>query len=357
MGIFELLGDGPGEWLTGRGPEADIVVSTRVRLARNIAEIPFLTKATAKQRVELEALLRGRIEQADIHESAEGDGQVVYTSMEDTELLDRLCLVERHLISRDLASGEGGGVALGRRETVSIMVNEEDHLRIQVLRSGLQPEAAWEQANAIDDRLEAVLNFAFSQEFGYLTACPTNCGTGLRVSVMVHLPALVMTKQIDKVFQAVSKINLAVRGFYGEGTQAFGDFYQISNQGTLGRSEADILGQVIDVVPQIVKFERAIRDTLVAENRNMLEDRVWRAFGMLQRARTITSEETMDLLSAVRMGVNLGLIEGLPIRTVNELFISTQPAHLQRLEGQRLDTAERDVARASFVRNRLPGLS
>jgi protein arginine kinase len=365
--VFESFRRALGEWLTGMGPEADIVMSTRVRLARNIVDYPFLTKVTARQKSEIEGLLSDRIQRAGISERPgvavprpEGEPRdgIVYANLEETAPLDRLCLVERHLISKDLASGEGDrGVALGRHETVSIMVNEEDHLRIQVLRSGFQPEEAWAQISEIDDCLERLLNYAFSPQFGYLTACPTNCGTGLRVSVMLHLPALVMTKQIEKVFQAVSKINLAVRGFYGEGTQASGDFYQISNQMTLGRSEVEILKQLLDVVPQIIKYERNIREALVAENKKTLEDRVWRAYGMLRSARTITSEETMDLLSAVRMGVNLGLLDKVKIGTVNELFIQTQPAHLQKIEGRKLETPERDIARASFIRGRLENLN
>jgi protein arginine kinase len=358
MDLFDVFQKSLGEWLGGLGPESDIVLSTRVRLARNVADFPFLTKASPRQKTEVERYLRDKIGRAEIVEGGEGAAPVVYANLQETSAIDRLCLVERHLISKDLASGEGDrGVALGPRETVSIMVNEEDHLRIQVLRSGFQPETGWQQISEIDDRLERHLNYAFSPQFGYLTACPTNCGTGLRVSVMLHLPALVMTKQIEKVVQAVSKINLAVRGFYGEGTQASGDFYQISNQVTLGRAEADIVKQLKDVVPQIIKYERAVRETLVAENRTTLEDRVWRAYGMLQRARTITSEETMDLLSAVRMGVNLGLIDHIKIDTVNELFIQTQPAHLQKLEGRKLDTPERDIARATFIRNRLESLN
>lgn len=374
--IFDLFRKSLGEWLGGKGPESDIVISTRVRLARNVVEFPFLTKASARQKTEIERHLREKIAKASIAEAfTEGAAStfvpakreageskdapaVVYANLQETSAIDRLCLVERHLISKDLASGEGDrGVALGPRETVSIMVNEEDHLRMQVLRSGFQPDVAWGQLSEIDDRLERSLNYAFSPQFGYLTACPTNCGTGLRVSVMLHLPALVMTKQIEKVFQAVSKINLAVRGFYGEGTQASGDFYQISNQMTLGRAETDIVKQLKDVVPQIIKYERNIRDTLVAENKKTLEDRVWRAYGMLRSARTITSEETMDLLSAVRMGVNLGLIDHIKIATVNELFIQTQPAHLQKLEGKKLETPERDIARASYIRSRLESLN
>lgn len=339
-----------GEWLSGTGPESDIVISTRIRLARNLVEYPFLNRIEDTLRTTLEQTLASSLRQA--------LGQVVYQNLNDTPSLDRDCLVERHLISRDHATGRGDrGVALGGHGTLSVMVNEEDHLRIQVLRSGFQPEEAWRHILEVDEALETQLNYAFSSEFGYLTACPTNCGTGLRVSVMLHLPALVMTKQIEKVFHAVNKINLTVRGLYGEGTQAQGDFYQISNQVTLGQSEEDILGTIRDHVPQIIKFERNVRETLIAENRLGLEDRVWRALGMLEYARLITSEETMDYLSAVRMGVNLGLIDRIPISAVNELFILTQPAHLQKLKGCELDTPERDESRAAYVRTRLASLN
>lgn len=341
-----------GEWLSGTGPESDIVISTRVRLARNVIEFPFLTRIEDDARRELEAYLRERLTGAQL------DSELLYRNLNETSSLDRQCLVERHLISKDHALGRGErGVAHEPKGTLSVMVNEEDHLRIQVLRSGFQPDAAWNQISEVDRQLEGHLNYAFSSRFGYLTACPTNVGTGMRVSVMLHLPALVMTKQIEKVFHAVTKINLAVRGFYGEGTQALGDFYQISNQVTLGHSEEEILKTMADYVPQIIKFERNVRETLIAENRIGLEDRVWRAFGMLERARLITSEETLDYLSAVRMGVNLGLIDRIPISAVNELFILTQPAHLQKLNGCELDTPERDENRAEYVRNRLAGLN
>ncbi len=341
-----------GEWLSGTGPESDIVISTRIRLARNVVEYPFLTRIKDADRSELEVFLRERLTEADL------DQNLLYRNLNETSNLDRQCLVERHLISKDHASGRGErGVALEPKGTLSVMVNEEDHLRIQVLRSGFQPNAAWKQISEVDLRLESRLNYAFSRQFGYLTACPTNVGTGMRVSVMLHLPALVMTKQIEKVFHAVAKINLAVRGFYGEGTQALGDFYQISNQVTLGYSEEEILKTMADYVPQIIKFERNVRETLITENRIGLEDRVWRAFGMLERARLITSEETLDYLSAVRMGVNLGLIDRIPISAVNELFILTQPAHLQKLNGCELDTPERDENRAEYVRDRLASLN
>lgn len=341
-----------GDWLTGTGPESDVVMSTRIRLARNVAGYPFPQRAKESVRTALEELLRRRIREASLAT------QLGYENLNGADATDRQCLVERHLISRDHASGHGErGVAVDPTGTVSVMVNEEDHLRLQVLRSGFQPDLAWDQVSVIDRRLEQHLDYAFSPELGYLTSCPTNVGTGMRVSVMLHLPALVMTKQIEKVFHAVSKINLAVRGFYGEGTQALGDFYQISNQVTLGPSEEEILKSMDDHVPQIIKFERNVRETLITESRVALEDRVWRAYGMLERARLITSEETMEYLSAVRMGVNLGLIDSLPIGTVNELFIRTQPAHLQKMLGRELTTPERDECRADYVRNRLASLN
>jgi protein arginine kinase len=345
---LDSLRDGGGEWLEGSGPESDIVMSSRIRLARNLEGEKFLSRATPKERGDIERKIRDKIFEAKL------DQDMSYLSLPPLSPLDRLFLVERHLISREHAFGKGPrGVGLGGRETISIMVNEEDHLRIQGLRSGFQLRAAWDLVNDIDTRLERLLAFAFSAQFGYLTVCPTNVGTGMRVSVMLHLPALVMTRQIDKVFQAVSKINLAVRGFYGEGTQASGDFYQISNQPTLGKSEEEIIANVERVIPKIIEYERTVRDGLLEQKREVVEDKVWRAYGMLQTARTITSEETMDLLSALRMGVNMKVIPSVAMSTVNELFIYTQPAHLQKLERSELNSPERDIMRASFIRNRL----
>ena len=337
-----------GEWLGGTGPESDIVISSRIRLARNLANYPFLSRANPRECGQVEREIREKIGSIDSISS------LTYFGLPNLTLLDRQFLVERHLISREHAYGKGPrGVGLGPKEMLSIMVNEEDHLRTQSLRSGFQLQTTWEQVNAVDDELEKELEFAFSPQFGYLTVCPTNVGTGMRASVMLHLPALVMTRQIDKVFQAVSKINLAVRGLYGEGTQASGDFYQISNQTTLGKTELEIINNIERVIPKIIEYERTVRDNLLEQKREIVEDKVWRAFGMLQTARTINSEETMDLLSAVRMGVNLGIIPKVRIRTVNELFIFTQPAHLQKLERTELSSPERDITRATFIRSRL----
>jgi protein arginine kinase len=233
------------------------------------------------------------------------------------------------------------------------MINEEDHLRLQVIRSGFALDECWQDVDRLDDQLEQRIHYAFNDEFGYLTACPTNVGTGMRASVMLHLPALVLSKQIEKVFRSLQKIHLAVRGLYGEGSRASGDFYQISNQVTLGKAETTILSEIRDVIPQIIAYERQARSALTRESRQALHDRVSRAFGTLRSATMITSEETMDLLSSVRLGINLGLIEDITIPTVNELFIHTQSAHLQKLMGSALDTEERNSARARYLRTRL----
>ena len=337
-----------GEWLKGTGQEADIVISSRIRLARNLQDFPFPTKASPKERTSVSRLVQDALEETSALPSP------LYLEVDQIPPVERLFLVERHLISMDHASGkEPRAVAYEKRESLSIMINEEDHLRLQALRSGLAFEEAWQEINALDSRLEGRLHYAFSGQYGYLTSCPTNAGTGLRASVMLHLPALVMTKQIDKVFQAVSRINLAVRGLYGEGTKASGDFYQISNQVTLGKSEEELLEHLKSVVPQIIRYERSIRETLASENRLSLEDRIWRAYAMLRAARTLTSEEALDLLSALRLGVNLKIIPGLEIGTVNRIFILVQPAHLQKMEGRELTSEERDTARARYVREQL----
>src|SRR5437764_14386130 len=273
---LENLTKTSGEWLRGTGPESDIVISSRIRLARNLAAFPFTNRATAHQKGEIEALLRERIAKLEL------DPTLSYLNVPALSPLDRQLLVERQLISRELAVAEGPrGGAVGPRETVSLMVNEEDHLRLQVMRSGFSLDEAWSDIDRVDDLLEQRVSYAFSEEFGYLTACPTNVGTGMRSSVMLHLPALVLTKQIEKAFRALQKITLAVRGLYGEGSRASGDFYQISNQVTLGKTEATILTDLRDVIPQIIRYERQARETLTRERREMLQDRVARAFGTL----------------------------------------------------------------------------
>ena len=345
---LEELARQSSEWLRGSGPESDIVISCRIRLARNLANHPFIRRCSDTDLAAIERTL---------YETLQSEPKlqdVGYVNLKMLSEIDRQFLVERQLISREHADSNGArAVAIHPEEKFSLMINEEDHLRIQVMNSGLDLDATWEQTDAIDDVIEEHLSYAFHQRLGYLTACPTNVGTGMRVSVMFHLPALVLTQQIDKVFRSLQKMNLAVRGLYGEGSRAMGDFYQISNQITLGRSEKDLIQQVSDVVPQIIDYERRARDFLVHENQQDLHDRVSRAYGLLCSAQTISSEETMELLSSVRMGVNLGLIENLKIPTINKLFIHTQPAHLQKLRGTELDTANRNIERAHYLQRHL----
>ena len=349
---FDQLAQTSGEWLRGSGPESDIVISSRVRLARNLADFPFISRATDADRVEIERILRGRISAL----QAEGKvtDRLLYVDVSELEEVDRQFLVERQLISREHADSNGArAVVIDHGEQFSVMINEEDHLRIQVMHSGLDLHAAWEQIDQLDDFIEERVTYAFNERLGYLTACPTNVGTGVRVSVMLHLPALVITRQIDKVFRSLQKINLAVRGLYGEGSQAMGDFYQISNQITLGMTEEDLIKKVSDIVPVLIDYERQARDFLIRESQETLHDRVSRAYGILRTAQTISSEETMHLLSSVRMGVNLGLINDVEIPTVNKLFIHTQPAHLQKLTGMELNSSDRNIERATYLRRHL----
>jgi protein arginine kinase len=345
---LDSLSHTSGEWLRGTGPESDIVISSRIRLARNLAAFPFTNRATPYQKAEIETLLRERIAKLEL------DPRLDYHNLPTLSTLDRQLLVERQLISRELATADGPrGVALVPKETISLMVNEEDHVRLQVMRSGFALDEAWQEIDRLDDLLEQRITYAFSDEFGYLTACPTNVGTGMRSSVMLHLPALEHTKQIDKVFRALQKINLAVRGLYGEGSRASGHFYQISNQVTLGKSESGILTEIHSVIPQIINYERQARTSWLRDNRQGLQDKVSRAYGTLCSATMMTSEETMELLSYVRLGINLHLVGDVSIPTINELFIHTQPAHLQKLMGTELDGEERNAARARYLRSKL----
>lgn len=346
---FDGNGTLGGEWLRGTGSDADIVISSRIRLARNLRGHRFTVQAGAEERAAIEEEVRAGLSATSFPE------EMVYVPLCDAPSLDAEVMVERHLISRELARAEGPrGVCYAPSESVSIMVQEEDHLRIQVLRSGLQLAAAWEAADAVDTRVSRHLDYAFSPRYGYLTCCPTNVGTGMRASVMLHLPALVYTKHIEKVFQAGAKMSLAVRGLYGEGTQPSSDFFQISNQVCLGVTEGDVIDSLQRVVPQFIQYERKVREALLQSDRAALEDRCWRAYATLRAARSISSEETLEMLSAVRLGVNLKLLPSrVTIETVNELFIVSQPAHLQRLSTGPLEPKARDAARANLVRGRL----
>jgi protein arginine kinase len=338
----------PSAWLQPDGPQSDIVLSTRVRLARNVAGRPFSSRLRPEERQDLEGFLHKAVTRA------LGPADVAWFELAEMPEIDRRCLVERHLISRELAAGDGPrGVAIDAAQRTAVMTNEEDHLRLQVIFPGLQLEEAWRAADSVDNRLESEITYAFSSHLGYLTACPTNVGTGLRASVMLHLPGLVLTRQIEKVFRAVARMRLAVRGLYGEGTQATGDIYQISNQASLGRSEEDILKTLGAVIPQIITYEQQGRHVLIEESPMALDDRLFRSWGVLTHARTITSEETLVLLSAVRLGLHMGRLKGVDLGVINELFLMTRPGHIQKLRGAELSEADRDVARAEYIRKRL----
>ena len=277
-----------------------------------------------------------------------------YFKLPETDSVDKQFLVERHLMSREQASKPNSkAVVIDDEEIISIMINEEDHLRLQVMKSGFDLLDAWEIMNRIDDALSKELNFAFSSEYGYLTACPTNTGTGMRGSVMLHLPALVMLRTIDKVLSAIAKLSFTTRGLYGEGTQAIGNFFQISNQVSLGHNEDEIISNINGLIRQVIEHEETARNVLLKQQRTLLEDRVWRSLGILKNSFIISSQETTELLSMLRLGIDLNIIKDIDRRTVNELFILIQPAHLQKLESKKLSSQERDIKRASLIRSKL----
>lgn len=342
-----------GEWLHSDGSEANrVVISSRIRLARNLAGRNFMV------RLDEDAQARLAEEVQDALVSCRSGGGLQYFDIEGLEPLERSLLLERHLVSRELLDGKGRrGVALNRAESLSLMVNEEDHLRLQSLRGGLHLEEAYTELDRLDDEIAGVLEYAWTPDLGYLTACPTNVGTGMRVSVMMHLPALVMTRNIERAFRAVHDLRLAVRGFYGEGTEAVGELYQISNQITLGRSEREILDDLKAVIEELVTYEERSRVKLMSCERLRLEDRVYRALAILQNARTISSEEAMQHISSVRLGVAVGLLPGLAADKLNQIFLFSQPAHLQQRSSEELSPKERDARRAGFIRENLSNLN
>lgn len=348
MSLENFINESASKWMEGNGPESDIVISSRVRLARNLADVPFPHMMNKEQSEKVISEVYDAIQNNRV---LAGDFELI--RMKDISKLERKALVEKHLISPALANNEYGAVLLSRDEGVSIMINEEDHLRIQSLFSGQQLEEAWDLCTKLDDVLEERLNYAFNEQIGYLTACPTNVGTGIRVSVMVHLPALVMTNQLNRIFSAIGHVGLTVRGLYGEGTQAIGNIYQISNQITLGQAEEEIIDNLNSVTRQIIEQERTARGLLLKEKKIKLQDKIGRAYGILSNAYILTSEEAMRLLSDVRLGIDLKLIDNINPRILTEMMVILRPAYLQKLAGKELSPAERDVRRAKIVRNRL----
>lgn len=337
-----------GQWLKGTGPDSDIVLSSRIRLARNMANIPFSHWAEKKEKEKVLELTKPVILGMPYMKDC------LFLKIGELDNLDKQFLLERHLVSREhITTADSKAVAISGNEVISIMINEEDHLRIQVIESGLNLVDVWTLINKIDTELSEYLEFAFSPEWGYLTACPTNTGTGIRASAMLHLPALTITKQINKVLHAIIKVGMAARGFYGEGTEAAGNFFQISNQVTLGHKEEELIGNLEKIIRQVMEHESNARAALLSQQKDALNDRIWRSLGMLKSAYIMTSQEAMEHLSGVRLGVDTGLIKDITRSQLNDLFLTIQPAHLQKLEGKTLTAAQRDARRAALIREKL----
>lgn len=332
-----------GSWLEA-GIDEGPVISSRIRLARNVEDYSFPGWASEEEN---DAVWK---KTADIFQHMEKP--FLAWGMADTSALDKEILFERHLISQELAQQDDScGVFVTSDECLSIMVNEEDHIRIQSLQPGLDLQGAWKAADKVDDELEAKLSYAFSPNLGYLTSCPSNVGTGMRASVMLHLPALVLMEEMDPVINGISKIGLAVRGMWGEGTEAAGNMFQVSNQITLGRREDEIIAHLEQIVLELIEHENNARIRLMNERSVIVEDHVERAFGILSHARLMSSGEALNLLSTLRLGLDLGMLDKFSRRELDMLFISIQPAHLQKLENKDLEPEERDVVRAEMLRN------
>lgn len=338
------------EWMTAAdAPDTDVVISSRVRIARNLRGMPFPMMATPDHAAAVADQLLGVAENGRLN----GLGQLEQIRLDELTELEKQVMVEKHLISPNLANeSRNGALILSSDEDVSIMINEEDHLRIQCLSPGFQVRETWDRATKIDDIFEEQVDYAFDEKHGYLTSCPTNVGTGIRVSVMMHLPALVMTGQINRILTAVTQVGLAVRGLYGEGSEATGNLFQVSNQITLGQSEQEIIENLYQVAKQMIEHERAARGRLLADNRTRVEDRIRRSYGVLSQAIVMDSKEAAQRLSDLRLGVNLGLMPELNDRTLNELLVATQPGFLQATFGEAAPE-DRDRSRAHFIRSRL----
>jgi protein arginine kinase len=348
------IGDVGLEWLDGSGPHADVVLSTRVRLARNLQAHAFPTRLGPDERRRIWARIREAAEATELLR----EGAAIELSA--VTPVTRRVLLERHLISREIAGGlaeenapVGAGLFMRGGGELGAMVNEEDHLRLQALRSGLRLTEAHRDVDRLDEELGGRLSFAFHPEFGFLTSCPTNVGTGLRASLLVHLPGLVLTKEIAKVLQGINQVGLTFRGLYGEGSEVIGNFFQISNQTTLGKSEEDLIDHLNRIVGQVIQYEMQARGVLLRDAPAVIEDKIWRAYGLLSHARTLSFEEVMNLLSAVRLGVGLKLIPSVRVSSLNTVMIYSQAAHLEHAAGRRLSEGEEEIHRAAYVRRAL----
>ena len=347
---LSLLPDGGARWLDASGEHADVVLSTRVRIARNVEGYAFTGRARDGERLRVLAQVRDAVPHVP------SLAHSVVLRVDEMAPGDRQLLHERHLVSKELAGLDAAspvrsGAAVILADSVGLMVNEEDHLRLQALRSGFEPHGAYAAAQQLDDELGGQLPYSYHEEFGFLTACPTNTGTGMRASVLIHLPGLVLTKEMEKVLAGLQKMGLTYRGLYGEGSEVVGNFFQISNQTTLGRSEDDLLEHLTRVVRTVIEKEEQARQVLLRQAGYIIEDKLWKAYGTLRYARILTFEDAMNLLSGVRLAVGLKLMPGLSVYTLNKLLIFSQSAHLAHSEGRTLTQSDENLARARYVRD------
>ncbi len=351
MSIKHSLKDSHSPWMDGQGQESDIIISSRIRIARNLAKLPFPHLLSFEQADQVISSVGDAIRK-NIPPGKTGDFELI--RMTDLPSVERQVLVEKHLISPDLLDDfQKKAVAVRKDEILSVMINEEDHLRLQCLMAGLNLNEAWNLINLLDNELEAVLDYSFDEHLGYLTACPTNVGTGIRASVMLHLPGLVKINQIKSVLFTINKLGLAVRGLYGEGTEASGNLFQFSNQITLGQTEEDIITNLISVARQLLNQERAAREALFKQRREQMEDRSGRAYGLLKHANLMSSDEVMQLLSDFRLGIDFGFIKDIPANLVSELIVLTKPAFLIKKAGRDLTPFECDLYRMKMIREKL----
>ena len=349
MTDLTLVPDGGMPWLDASGPDSHLVLSTRVRLARNLAGLRFWGRNSMEDRETIAAEL------ADAARTMPSLADAVLYRLDAATTATRRWLNERQLVSRDLAGLDGSGqvrsgaaLLLGR--TASAMINEEDHVRLQGLRSGFSLDAAYAVTERMDREFGVRVSFAFHPEFGYLTACPTNVGTGLRASVLIHLPALVLTTEITKVLQGLAQVGLTYRGLFGEGSEALGHLFQLSNQVTLGKSEAELLDHLGRLVRQVMEYEARAREVLRRTAPAAVADRTWRAWAVLRHARTLSFEETVDLLSGVRLGVGMQILPDVPLYTLNRLLVLAQTAHVAQSFGVSCDAESIPEHRATLVR-------
>lgn len=344
MSIEKFINEASTHWMSSQGEQSDIVLSTRIRLARNSRDFRFPTLFSKEEAKLVTEQVQRAVEPL----------QLEWIKMSDLSPLERQVLVEKHMISQELANkDEIGSAVISEDEQVSLLINEEDHIRIQCMHPGMQLEAAYEQASQIDDVIEQSLAYAFDRQFGYLTSCPSNTGTGMRASVMMHLPALTMMRQIERIVPAISRLGMVVRGSYGEGSEAPGNIYQISNQLTLGKTEHEILSELKQIVMRLIAHERRSRELLMQKSKLPLEDKLFRSLGVITHARLLQSAEAAKCLSDVRLGIDIGFIQNVDMSILNELMIFMQPAFLQQYAKEELSAEERDVFRAQLFRERL----